>query len=69
MSPHEYMTKLDKEGTAYVVKVRFAGDEISKESSSFDVVSHSKNWIQLEGYEIQTFVNLANVASLKIKVL
>lgn len=59
MSPHEYMTKLDKEGTAYTVTYGLTG--IQWVFSSVAINDHCGKWFNYSSDAGEVFVDFSNV--------
>ena len=63
MSPHEYMTKLDNEGTAYTVRFCMQGgpDNSTYWQEEVAVTSHHENWIAYRVKSGTVFVNMSHI--------
>lgn len=70
MTPHQQMSALDEDGTAYVVtNIRSTAEDFTL-GAEWDVISHSEEWLQLrfEGGQ-PFFLNLRHISALNIKQL
>ena len=71
MSPHEYMTKLDKEGKTYQLEYLTYNGNVSdgNYTSDCEILSHNATWIFVQGGGSKFFINMKNIDTISIRVL